>query len=117
MYWAPNGTVMGIFIGRGDHLGYTDGMWSAVDGKVCYDATWYGTRPGDEPLALKNCFSYMRDGKKIYHQFSSNKMKSDKGWCLGGSGLGKLKPGNLVAKKHAQLVAKAGKSPKASELE
>lgn len=91
MYWAPDGTVIGVH-----EKAVGDGTWSVSDGKVCNDMTWLGEKPTDKPWPLKNCFRFMRDGKTIYHQFTSDKMKRDTGWWRGKSDIPRLKEGNLI---------------------
>lgn len=70
MYWNANGKVIGV-TPNGHSL--ADGTWTAVNGKVCYKAVWLGINPADKPHPLHNCFGCMRDGKKVYHQFTSDR--------------------------------------------
>jgi hypothetical protein len=73
-----------------------DGTWDAVDGKICSHITWMGTKPTDTPTLFNNCWGYMTDGKRVFHQFTSDKVKSDEGWWSGPSDILKLKAGNAV---------------------
>ncbi len=103
MFWGPDGKAMGYST---QHIAIADGTWDAVDGKVCYHAAWMGIKPGDTPYPLNNCFGYMRDGKRVFHQFTSDKMTSDTGWWGGPSDLVKLKSGNTILAKYNALKKK-----------
>lgn len=107
IYWGGDGKVMGY---SAQHNAIADGTWDVVDGKVCYHASWLGTKPTDTPYPLNNCYAFKVDGKRVFHQFTSDKMKSDEGWWTGPSDLDKLKDGNTIQSKYDALKAKMPKS-------
>jgi len=106
MYWGPDGKVIGV-TSKGDAI--ADGTWDAADGKICYHASWLGIKPTDKPYPLNNCFGYLIDGKRIFHNFTSDKMKSDTGWWGGPSDLTKLKSGNTIQAKYDAVKTKMPK--------
>ena len=107
MYWGTDGKVIGT--DKPLHA-IISGTWTAVDGKVCYDAAWQDITPGDKPYPLKNCWAYMRDGTKLYHQFTSDKGKSDMSWTTGKSDIDLLKAGNSVQANYDKVLAEVPKS-------
>ena len=108
VYWSGDGKVIGIY--KNDAIG--DGTWTVADGKVCSDIVWQGIhpKPGEKPLDMKNCWSYMRSGKTVYHQFTSDTLKSDAGWWKPPSDLEAMKSGNLIQSKYDAIKAKLPKT-------
>jgi hypothetical protein len=107
VYWAPDGKAIGV---TPNNASAGDGTWEATDGKVCYHITWMGIKPTDTPYPLNNCFGYMIDGKHVFHQFTSDKMKSDTGWWGGKSDLTALKTGNTIQSRYDAIKAKMPKT-------
>jgi hypothetical protein len=105
VFWGPDGNAKGFF--RKYHA-IGDGTWDATDGKVCNHMTWRGlnAKPGEKPTTMSNCWRYMVDGKRIFHQFTSDTLKSDDGWWMGPSDLTKLKPGNILEVQYNAVKAK-----------
>lgn len=105
VFWGPDGNAKGFFR---KYQAIGDGTWDATDGRVCNHITWRGlnAKPGEKPKTINNCWRYMADGEHVFHQFTSDTLKSDDGWWVGPSDLTKLKPGNTLAAQYNAVKAK-----------
>ncbi len=101
IYWGADGKAIGYtaqdeLFSKAIWEGVAEGTWEAVDGKVCFHATWRVTKAGVKPYAATTCTGYRRDGQRLFHRVTSDKTTDEAGWLSGPSDLLTLKPGNRI---------------------